>query len=136
MAIDFSTIKSLTIPEGSVIKITDSNGVILYNQTAYRELEYIHFSGAEYINMGLQPTNATEFGLQVRFPSALNTTAYNGKGYMGVRNRYAIGYNNGTYFFGLGNWVSTSIQCDNNWHELRIRPNGFTTNVGYYIDGT
>lgn len=49
MAIDLSTIKSLTIPEGSVVKITDSNGVVLYNQSAYRELEYIKFSGDEYI---------------------------------------------------------------------------------------
>ena len=46
---DFSQIKDLTIPEGSVIKITDSNGVILYNKTLYRELDYIHFSGNEYI---------------------------------------------------------------------------------------
>ena len=30
MAIDFSQVKTITIPEGSVKKITDSNGVVLW----------------------------------------------------------------------------------------------------------
>lgn len=30
MAIDFSQVKTITIPEGSVTKITDSNGNILW----------------------------------------------------------------------------------------------------------
>ena len=30
MAIDFSKVKTITIPEGSVTKITDSNGNILW----------------------------------------------------------------------------------------------------------
>ena len=42
---DFSQVKSLSIPNGSVVKITDSNGNVLYNKTVYRQLEYIYFSG-------------------------------------------------------------------------------------------
>lgn len=32
MAIDFSQVKTITIPEGSVKKITDSNGNILWKE--------------------------------------------------------------------------------------------------------
>lgn len=52
---DFSQVKNLQIPEGSVLKITDSNGNILYNKTIYRQLEYIHFNGAEYIQTDFYP---------------------------------------------------------------------------------
>jgi uncharacterized repeat protein (TIGR02543 family) len=41
---DFSTVKAISIPEGSVTQITDSNGVILWQLTLskrYRQLEYI-----------------------------------------------------------------------------------------------
>jgi hypothetical protein len=45
-------VKTITIPEGSVKKIQDSNGNILwgsYDAFPYRRLEYIKFSGNEYI---------------------------------------------------------------------------------------
>lgn len=32
MAIDFSQVKSLTIPEGEVMKITDSDGKVLWQK--------------------------------------------------------------------------------------------------------
>ena len=46
-------VKEITIPEGSVKQIQDSNGNIIWgSQSAfpYRRLEYIKFSGAEYVN--------------------------------------------------------------------------------------
>ena len=49
---DLKNVKAITIPQGSVKKIEDSNGNILWgSQDAfpYRRLEYIKFSGAEYI---------------------------------------------------------------------------------------
>lgn len=45
-------VKAITIPQGSVKKIEDSNGNIIWGSHAafpYRRLEYIHTSGAEYI---------------------------------------------------------------------------------------
>lgn len=55
-------VKAITIPEGSVKQIQDSNGNIIWgSQSAfpYRRLEYIHFSGAEYIieNFNLSTKN-------------------------------------------------------------------------------
>ena len=48
MAIDFSQVKTIAIPDGSVTKITDSTGVVLWaNETAfpYRRLQYIESNG-------------------------------------------------------------------------------------------
>ena len=38
MAIDFSQVKAITIPEGSVTKITDSNGNILWQGTSWHTI--------------------------------------------------------------------------------------------------
>ena len=38
MAIDFSKVKTITIPEGSVTKITDSNGNILWQSTSWHTI--------------------------------------------------------------------------------------------------
>ena len=64
MAIDFSKVKTITIPEGSVKKIIDSTGAVLWgSETAfpYRRLEYIKFSGAEYINTFLAVPGNTSY---------------------------------------------------------------------------
>ena len=64
MAIDFSQVKTITIPEGSVTKITDSTGAVIWaNEVAfpYRRLEYIKFSGAEYINTRLSVPGNTSY---------------------------------------------------------------------------
>jgi len=45
-------VKAITIPEGNVKKIEDSNGNIIWgSQSAfpYRRLEYIHLNGNEYL---------------------------------------------------------------------------------------
>lgn len=118
-----------------VKQIQDSNNNIIWGSWTYypyRRLEYIHFSGVdEYFDIGYKPNNTTQFTMNLK----IITNAYNGKGYMGVRNRYGIGSDQNNWFFGLGNWVSTSITAvDGNFHTASIRPNGFSTNVGYKID--
>ena len=50
-------VKAITIPQGTVKKITDSNGNIIwgsYDAFPYRRLEYLKFSGSEYIMTGWQ----------------------------------------------------------------------------------
>ena len=64
MAIDFSQVKTITIPEGSVKKITDSTGAVLWaSKTAfpYRRLQYIKFSGAEYVDTCLAVPGNTSY---------------------------------------------------------------------------
>lgn len=68
----------ITIPEGSVKQIQDSNGNIIWgSQSAfpYRRLEYIKFSGAEYINTWLTiPGNTSykRFDLKVNLQNITN----------------------------------------------------------------
>ena len=55
MAIDFSQVKTITIPEGSVTKITDPTGNILWaddTKYPYRQLEWINFTGNQYCDLG------------------------------------------------------------------------------------
>lgn len=59
---DMKDVKEITIPEGSVQKIQDANGNVIWgSQSAfpYRRLEYIKFSGAEYVeeNFNLSTKN-------------------------------------------------------------------------------
>ena len=55
MAIDFSQVKTITIPEGSVKKITDSTGNTLWSDDTkypYRQLEWINFTGNQNCDIG------------------------------------------------------------------------------------
>lgn len=52
MAIDFSQVKTITIPEGSVTKITDSNGNILWK--AQTEGWHTVWEGSQKIGYGGQ----------------------------------------------------------------------------------
>lgn len=151
MAIDFSTIKDLTIPEGSVSLITDSNGNILYNKTQYRQLEYLEGTNIAYgfdskVSPGLNSYMIIDF----------DHTDNNGSGQMGrgaVSNnqRFAIGFgkdanNNYTYFGGLGSSWNTFNNYTSGKHRLGIQGpqcnvlnNAVGTSTrkkGYLIDDT
>ena len=55
MPIDFSQVKTVTIPEGSVTKITDSAGNTLWaddTKYPYRQLEWINFTGNQSCDIG------------------------------------------------------------------------------------
>ena len=57
-------VKAITIPEGAVKQIQDSNGNIIWgSQSAfpYRRLEYIHFSGTEYIDTAWISSNPSRY---------------------------------------------------------------------------
>ena len=48
-------VKEITIPEGSVKKIQDSNGNIIWaddTKYPYRQLEWIKFTGNQYCGLG------------------------------------------------------------------------------------
>lgn len=64
-------IKKITIPEGSVKKIEDSNGNIIWgSQSAfpYRRLEYIHFNGTDnYIDTNFVITKSTSLGIKGQY---------------------------------------------------------------------
>ena len=47
---DFSTIKSLHIPQGEVVKISTPTGILWQKKLPYTELEYLDFDGTYYFN--------------------------------------------------------------------------------------
>ena len=68
MAIDFSQVKTITIPEGSVTKITDSTGNILWaddTKYPYRQLEWIKFTGNQYCGLGRTWELAKAYGFNI-----------------------------------------------------------------------
>lgn len=64
-------VKEITIPEGSVKQIQDSNGNIIWgSQSAfpYRRLEYIHFNGTDnYINTNFTIAANTTLGIKGQY---------------------------------------------------------------------
>lgn len=69
MAIDFSQVKTITIPEGSVKKITDSNGNILWQGVGWhtvwegnQKIGYRGWTGSEYLFATVPYSN----GLKIR----------------------------------------------------------------------
>lgn len=60
--------KEITIPEGSVKQIQDSNGNIIWGSASafpYRRLEYIHFSGSEGCDITQKPGSSGNQGVMI-----------------------------------------------------------------------
>lgn len=73
MAIDFSQVKTITIPEGSVTKITDSNGVVLWQGESGSWQTIWEGSKTCYA------TDATTSGIAINFAQTISGTGYTPK---------------------------------------------------------
>lgn len=75
MSINFANVKAITIPQGSVKSIT-SGGITLWEvaptTTTYRLLDYIKFSGNEYILTDHKPTNNRYYYLNFEIAAKTN----------------------------------------------------------------
>lgn len=89
MAIDFSQVKTITIPEGSVTKITDSNGNILWQGGGQSEGWHTIFEGnfSQTINRNsgrpiINICDLVDCGapLKLRITGSINSTIYNPRG--------------------------------------------------------
>ena len=141
MPIDFSQVKTITIPEGSVNKITDSAGTVLWaNETAfpYRRLEYIKFSGAEYIDTNATLPAGTDYK---RFDLAINWQDASNWGVNGfdsnTDNRFNVGVNGTGYSrYGSGS-INTWKDSDgykislNTKYDLVLLASGGSTNLAF-----
>lgn len=123
---NFSTIKAITIPEGSVKQITDSNGVVLWTKInkMYRQLEYIQNDTTAKDNripLGISFASTSSTNLDIWFSLTQTTGQYYGSILSGTPNSH-LAYVNGS--------SSTS--------QLRVRWRGGTwLNLGtLYTIGT
>ena len=81
MAIDFSQVKTITIPEGSVKQIQDSNGNIIWGSESafpYRILEYIDIPADAYLNLNSQGNSNTGLKLDINFNPIDQSTQQSG----------------------------------------------------------
>lgn len=126
-------VKEITIPEGSVKKIENSNGNIIWgSQSAfpYRRLEYIHFNGAECLDSGYTPAASTSCKLKANVWG--NTTIGDGNealmgSYDGARADAArrlswFNYRtNSVYRTSIGStWTNTNVASDNDIHVFGL----------------
>lgn len=115
-------VKEITIPEGSVKQIQDSNGNIIWgSQSAfpYRRLEYIKFSGAEYINTNVSLPSGNRYK---RFDLSLdfqNSSNWGVNGFdSNTSNRFNIGVNGNSYArYGSG---STNTWQDSDGYYISL----------------
>ena len=82
MAIDFSEVKEITMPEGSVKKITDSNGNILWQGAGWHTVFEGNFNRTINSNSGRPIINICdlvdcEAPLKLRITGSINTDIYN-----------------------------------------------------------
>ena len=84
MAIDFSQVKAITIPEGSVTKITDSNGNTLWQGAGWHTVFEGSFSqtlkgSSGRPIMNICNLNTCDAPLKLRITGSIDTTIYNPK---------------------------------------------------------
>ena len=88
MAIDFSQVKTITIPEGSVTKITDSNGAVLWKEQSTgwhtvwegnQKIGYGGWTGSEYL-FATEPYSET-LKIRVSFSSLYTWMSSGDEGY-------------------------------------------------------
>lgn len=85
MAIDFSQVKTITIPEGSVNKITDSAGNTLWQGAGWHTVFEGSFSKTINSNSGRPVINICDLvdcdaPLKLRITGSINSTIYNPRG--------------------------------------------------------
>lgn len=79
---DFSGVKTLTIPEGKVVRITSGDALIWEEPRPYTELDYIVMPSGAWFNTGVVPS-AEKWTYETRLYAA--TWGSNGHYYLGVR---------------------------------------------------
>lgn len=122
--IDFSNVKSIVTPRGEVSKITNAEGVVLWEQALqYTELDYISMPSGAWFNTGIVPSG-DKWIYETEMYAA--TWGSNGYYYLGVRQtrNYSTVY---TPFFvqsGFRMYISDTKTASaggakNTWYKLR-----------------
>ena len=140
MPIDFSQVKTITIPEGSVTKITDSTGVVLWaNETAfpYRRLQYIESNGSAALDTKANCARNSFMRLTIEDMSNGAGVQGNGRDNPNDTNaRFFVGYDGGNYWLGLGYSTKQAGTATPGQHTLELYGPDCQNGSGYKIDGT
>lgn len=146
MAQNMKDVIEITIPQGSVKKIEDSNGNIIWgSQSAfpYRRLEYIQSTGKQAFDTGVA-ANRTHYLLL--YVADMNTAdAPQGRGNVVTNGRFGAGYrknanNQRVFRYGLGSGWVDGPTASTGMHKIGVQGPACTmwsiNQLGYYYDGT
>lgn len=140
MAIDFSQVKTIKIPEGSVTKITDPGGVVLWaNEAAfpYRRLQYIESNGSAALDTQANCARNSFMRLTIEDMSNGASVQGNGRDNPNDNNaRFFVGYDGGNYWLGLGYSTKQAGTATPGPHTLELYGPDCQNGSGYKIDGT
>lgn len=140
MAIDFSKVKTITIPEGSVKKITDSTGAVLWVNEAdfpYRRLQYIESNGSAALDTQVNCARNSFMRLTIEDMSNGASVQGNGRDSPNDNNtRFFVGYDGGNYWIGLGYSTKQAGTATTGPHTLELYCPDCQNGSGYKIDGT
>ena len=140
MAIDFSQVKTIMIPEGSVTKITDSTGAVLWVNEAdfpYRRLQYIESNGRAALDTQANCAKNSFMRLTIEDMSNGAGVQGNGRDNPDDNNaRFFVGYDGGNYWLGLGSSTKQAGIATPGQHTLELYGPGCQNGSGYKIDGT
>ena len=139
--IDFSTVKSMVIPEGEVAEIRRGSEV-LWKKIRYKtELAYLESTGTQWIDVGIIPNNLTSLELTVSGVSDGSFSSSTGTWFLGARKAYlnnAFGfyYNQSTqnFYYASGNLMPNAFYSSSllygNVRTIRL------DSAGLYVDST
>ena len=120
---DFSGVKTLTIPEGKVVRITSGDTLIWEEPKPYAELDYIVIPSGAWFNIGVVPS-AEKWTYETRLYAA--TWGSNGYYYLGVRQTkdYSTMYcpffvQSGFRMYLSGTKTASAGGAKNTWYTLK-----------------
>jgi hypothetical protein len=135
---DFSGVKSLTIPEGNVIRITSGDTVIWEKAEPYTELQYIVMPSGAWFNTGVVPS-ADKWTYEIEMYAG--TWGSNGYYYLAVRETkdYETMYcpffvQSGFRMYLSGTKTASAGGAKNTWYTLKSEIEDGLQNM--YINGT
>lgn len=112
------------LPGLDVIKIQNANGDQIwgsYEAFPYRRLEYIQSTGTQALDTGVNCGNNSYLKLRVEDTSNGAASQQQGRGAVQNNQRFAAGYSNGNYFFGMGASWHTGSTATAGIHTLHIQ---------------
>lgn len=126
--IDFTKTKAIKVPEGSVIKIVNAKGAVLWERAPgrlpaeYQEVEYLQSSGTQWIDTGFVLSKETlTNGVRAVSKIALLNTSGNKAMYKNRAPYFFVGSSGKVLYSGLGTtYYASKTNNDNEPHVLTL----------------
>jgi hypothetical protein len=123
---NFSTMKSLTIPEGSVKRILMGGSTIWEKPSVYTEIEYIETAEEQYIDTGFVPDNNSRVVADFALTDDVTPNRIFGCRVSMTDRAFTFAVSGGEWHFGYGSSHSTDVQIDTQRHIADLNKNALS----------